>query len=299
MSMKLSAMIVAAALALIASVGHAEDRSININLNTIPSDLTVPLVVRGEPAAGRRVWQCNPGYEGWKVQHAIYLPRDWRVGESRKQIKYPVLVEFPGNGDYQNALGDKSLGGVEDCKLGYGIGGGERFIWVSLPFVDRTTKAHTTQWWGDADLTAAYCRTTVARVCDEYGGDAERVILCGFSRGAIACGYIGLRDEQTAKLWRAMVIHSHYDGVRRWNYPQQDEASARQRLARFAGKRQFISQENSIDDIERFLSATAAGETTVRATLLRLPYPNHSDEWVLKAIAERAVLRRWVDEVLR
>jgi hypothetical protein len=233
------------------------------------------------------------------VQHAIYLPRDWRVGESRKQIKYPVLVEFPGNGDYQNALGDKSLGGVEDCKLGYGIGGGERFIWVSLPFVDPVKKGHTTQWWGDADLTAAYCRQTVARVCEEFGGDAERVILCGFSRGAIACGYIGLRDDETAKLWRAMVIHSHYDGVRRWNYPQQDEASARKRLERFAGKPQFISQENSVEDIERFLSATANSATAVRATLLTLPYPNHSDEWVLKNIPERAALRRWVDEVLR
>ena len=152
-----------------------------VNINDLESDLTVPSVTDDKPAAGTRVRQVNPGYEAWKLFHVLYLPTDWK-----SDGKYPVIVEFPGNGGYQNKYGDKCSGRVEDCKLGYGISGGRKFIWVCLPFVDPKGMSHSITWWGDADATATYCRETVTRICQNFGGDPEAVVLTGFSRGAEA-----------------------------------------------------------------------------------------------------------------
>ncbi len=259
------------------------------NLHDIPSDLMVPQVTDGQPAAGLRVRQIHPDYEGWDLCHVLYLPPEWKAGG-----KYPVIVEYPGNGDFRNKLGDRSTGKVEDCRMGYGLSGGERFLWVCLPFVDVKNRSHALHWWGDADATAAYCRQTVAGICRDYGGDERAVILTGFSRGAIACNYIGLRDDETAKIWRAMVAHSHYDGVRRWGQPNDDQTSARKRLERFRGRPQFITHELSVDDTRKYLK-----DSEVQATFLALPWPNHSDAWVLKDVPARAEVRKWLDAVLK
>lgn len=259
-----------------------------MNLHRLPSDLTVPTVTDDKPAAGRRVRVTHPDYPDWKLSHAVYLPVGWKAGG-----KYPVLVEYPGNGGFQNKYGDKSTGRVEDCKLGYGIGGGEEYIWVCLPFVDPKSKGHALNWWGDPAATAAYCRAAVAQVCKEFGGDPEAVVLCGFSRGAIACGYIGLRDDETAKLWRAVIAHSHFDGVRKWDYPESDPSSARQRLNRLGDRPLYVTHEQSVADIEKYLAGSK-----IKATVRALPYPNHTDEWVLKDIPERAELRTWLAKVL-
>ncbi len=278
-----------AAISIAASLA-AESAKPIANLHDLKSDLVVPAVSDGKPSVGKRVRQVNPGYESWELYHVLYLPPDWKSGR-----KYPVIVEYPGNGGYTNKLGDVSTGRVEDCKLGYGITEGEGFIWVCLPFVDPKSKKHAITWWGDADATAAYCRQTVARVCKEYGGDPDAVVLTGFSRGAIACGYIGLRDDETAKLWRAMIPHSHYDGVRKWGYPEDDPESAKKRQLRFKGKPQFITHETSVDATKAFLKDT----DTSGITLLALPFPNHSDEWVLKDIPERKQLREWLNGVMK
>ena len=261
-----------------------------VNLHDLKSDLVVPEVAEGQPGPGKRVRQVNPGYEGWDLYHILYLPGDWN-----SERKHPVIVEYPGNGGYTNRYGDVSSGRVEDCKLGYGITAGRGFIWVSLPFVDTRLRRHAIQWWGDPERTAAYCRQTVARVCKEYGGDPGAVILTGFSRGAIACSYIGLRDEATAKLWRALIAHSHYDGIHRWGYAEDDAESARRRVRRFEGKPQFITQEESVSNIEAFFKAAKIGGTT----LVSLPYPNHTDVWVLKDVPERMQLREWLANILK
>lgn len=261
-----------------------------VNLNSLPSDLKVPAVTHDKPQAGKRVWQTNPGFEQTEIAHALYLPADWKPGKT-----YPVIIEYPGNGGFKNALGDRSQGRVQDCKLGYGLSGGKGMIWVSLPFVDPKMGKHALQWWGDPNATADYCKQTVARICREYGGDPQNVILTGFSRGAIACNYIGLRDEEIAVLWKAMLPHSHYDGVRNWNYPDSDAASARKRLGRLGTRPQFISQERSTQQTEDYLTAF---QSPGRFTFMALPYPNHSDEWVLKDIPERTQVREWLTETL-
>jgi hypothetical protein len=279
------------------------------NLHAIPSDLSIPEMTDGLPAAGRRVRQTNPGYEGWDLYHTLYLPTDWRlpagnatpsaVGNALRGVppaKFPVIVEYPGNGGYQNALGDMCTGKVEDCKLGYGLSAGQGFIWVCLPFVNHEEKKHALNWWGDPDATADYCVQTVKRVCDEFGGDPEAVVLTGFSRGAIACNYIGLRDGEIARLWCAMLPHSHYDGVRRWPYADSDAGSAAARLQRLGSRPQFISHEMSVEATRDFLGQHAPQGNF---TFVALPCPNHSDAWVLKDIPERAQARRWLADVLK
>jgi hypothetical protein len=267
---------------------NAAERS---NLNDVPTDLKVPKVTDGSPRAGTRVWQTNPGYEGWNVAHALYLPTEWN-----QNGRYPVLFEFAGNGDYQNELGDRCDGTVESCEMGYGLSGGKGMIWVSLPFVDRQTRAHARVWWGDPDETVKYCKQTVARICRDYGGDSKRLILLGFSRGAIACNYIGLRDDEIAGLWRGFMAHSHYDGVRPWNYADSDSVSAEKRLARLGRRPQFVSHEESTQATEEYLRRThPQGVFTFAA----LTYRNHSSSWVLKDVPNRNQARQWLAKLLR
>lgn len=258
------------------------------NIHEIESDLNIPAVSDGNPAPGKRVKIRLPDRSGSSLFHVLYLPKDWEPGK-----RYPVIVEYPGNGGFENRLGDRSTGRVEDCKLGYGISGGRGFIWVCLPFVDSKSQKHALNWWGDPDATAKYCRGAVAQVCDRFGGDPDAVVLTGFSRGAIACSYIGLRDQETARMWRAIIAHSHFDGVRKWNYADSDADSAIRRLKRLNERPMYVTHEGSVDETAKFLKSAG-----IMATLRALPFPNHTDEWVLKDIPERAELRRWLTAVL-
>lgn len=259
-----------------------------LDLASIPRDLHTPAMIGAEPAAGKRVKHTLPEYRATELFHVLYLPTDWTPDK-----KFPVLFEYPGNGPYKNKLGDTNSGRVEDCNLGYGISGGKGLIVVSLPFVNKKEGKQQISWWGDADATAEYCKKTVTMVCQKFSGDPERLILAGFSRGAIACNYIGLRDDDIAKLWRGFIVHSHYDGVTRWPYPDSDRDSARARLARLKGRPQFISHEGSVEATRAFLGDTP------QLTLVALPFPNHTDTWVLRDIAPRQRLRAWLAEVLR
>lgn len=283
----------AAAVWLLAATGLAAPPDPLPDLTTVAPDLVVPAVEQAEPAAGRRVWCTAPGWEQSGVRHTLYLPTDWR-----SDSHLPVLVEWPGNGGYRNAYGDTCDGLPEGCRLGYGASGGRGFLWLCLPFVESGPKGWrpATRWWGDLEASKRYCVEAVREACARFGGDPERVVLCGFSRGSIACNHLGLHDDIIAGLWRAFLCHSHYDGVRDWPYPDADRASALQRLARLRGRSQFISQEGG---------GTAATEAWLRAsgvegdwTFVPLPYRNHSDAWVLRDLPERRQLRAWLARVL-
>jgi hypothetical protein len=262
------------------------------DIRSVPPDLTVPTVTTGEAAPGKRVRQTDPEFAGTDIHHALYLPTDWRAGKL-----HPVIVEYAGNGNYRNRYGDVSTGEVEGSKLGYGISGGKRFHWISMPFVNSVEKKNQTRWWGDVEATVRYCRNTVRRVCERYGGDPSAVILAGFSRGAIGCNYIGLHDDRIAALWLAFLPYSHYDGViTTWPYPGADRASALQRLRRLKGRAVFVCQEKSIDNTKSYLESTG-----VKApfTFQRIAFRNHNDAWMLRDIPARHAARRWLRHVLK
>ncbi|MGB0578568.1 MAG: hypothetical protein ACPGVU_02600 [Limisphaerales bacterium] len=268
------------------------------DISSIEADLQVPELTTGKPSPGERVKQKLPTREQLPSHHVLYLPEDWTPDRS-----WPVLVEFAGNGPYRNKYHDISTGRVEGSKLGYGISGGEGFIWLCVPYLDETGHTNVTRWWGtkpdyNPQPTIDYCLEAVNFVCSNYGGDTNRLVLCGFSRGAIACNFIGLHDDRIAPIWRAFIPYSHYDGViTRWPYPGDDRKSALSRLRRLNGRPQFICGENDNADKTRdyLRSLDIKGDFTFAPTGFR----NHNDAWTLRPTPARAKLRAWLQRVLR
>jgi hypothetical protein len=263
------------------------------DLSSVPEDLATPRAEAGAPGAGRRVFQTTPGWEGTAVRHTLYLPERWSA-----DARLPVLIEYAGNGGYRNAHGDECTGQVEDCHLGFGITAGKGAIWVCMPFVEIAAdqKQHAIKWWGDVAETKRYCVATVREVCARFGGDPARVFLCGFSRGSIACNFIGLHDDEIAALWRGFICHSHYDGViEKWPYAGADRPSALARLRRLGHRPQWISHEGSVEAARAWLESTGVQGAW---TFEPLPFRNHSDRWVLRDVPLRAKLRQWWAQAL-
>jgi hypothetical protein len=270
------------------------------DLATIPADLTVPEMKDTAPAAGLRVRQTTPGWEGTQVHHALYLPTDWSPPEKGTGRKYPVIAEYAGNGGYKNKYGDVSEGSVQGSNLGYGLSGGHGFLWVCLPYIENaegtSTKRNAIKWWGDVAETNRYATATLKMLAEKYGADLDRVVLAGFSRGAIGCNYLGLQDDTVAPQWKAFFCHSHYDGVSdRWPYAGADRTSALARLQRLKGRPQWLSQEGSTKASEEYLKSTGVkGDFTFHA----IPFRNHSDQWLLRDIPERKAAREWLHRVI-
>lgn len=241
--------------------------------------LTVPPAETGSPTAGKRVRQSSAGYENSGVYHLLYLPTDWNANKS-----YPVIVEYAGN------KWKTSAGTPDGSALGYGITRGVGAIWICMPYVNKQEMRNQLTWWGDVDATIAYCLQTVKAVCDQYGGDSERVFIAGFSRGAIACNFIGLHTDEIAALWRGFIAHSHYDGVRKWGYAGSDRVAARQRLDRLGNRPQWISHENNVNATRDYLRATLPNGNF---TFVDLPGIPHTDTWVLKDSTPSRKLRQW------
>jgi len=283
---------------------------------TIPPDLTVPEVQTAEPSPGKRVLQSLPQYENSAVRHALFLPTDWEKGKT-----YPVLVEYTGN--------NGTVKGGKACQ-GYGISGGRGFLWMCLPFVSEDGKNDMDWWWGDPDLTAAYAQAAVKDICERWGGDPGAVILTGYSRGAIACNYIGLRNDAIAKLWLGMVPASHYDN-RKWKMSEAEFNDGLWRLRRLGDTPQYVCGEHHLavqhNDSgllkmvrERKLNAfeTAKRELGLLpmtkqerireyikknhpdadVTFADFPWVNHTGDWILRDTLERQKLRAWVQNLL-
>ena len=259
------------------------------DLSSVPTDLIVPPLSDGLPCAGKRVKMTLPEYAGTDVHHVLYLPSDWKKGKH-----YPLIVEYAGN-KYTSEFGDVSAGTVEGSCLGYGISGGKGYIWVCLPFVDTDAKKNAVSWWGNIDATVDYCKKAVKSVCAEYGGDSKSIIIAGFSRGALACNYIGLHDDEISGIWKAFIAYSHYDGVREWDYPVSDRASALKRLSRLNGRPVFICNEVSVDNTRSYIEQSGVkGDFT----FMVVPFRNHNDAWTLRNIPERDKLRGWLKAVI-
>jgi hypothetical protein len=256
-------------------------------LYDISPDLVLPAVVHGEPGAGKRVRMTTAGWTETSVYHTLYLPKDWKPNGL-----LPVIVEYPGNGGYKRNR-DVAHGTVEDCGLGYGLTAGNGVIWVCLPMIDIQDglKQNCTLWWGDIEETKRYCIATVRDVCQRYGGDPSRIILAGFSRGAIACFYIGLHDDSIAALWAGFFCHSHLDGVREnWQYPNVDRGSALNRLKRLKNRPVWISHEGSTNETQLYLKGTGISGNF---TFVTLPYSNHTIHWILRDLPIRSEARTW------
>lgn len=253
--------------------------------------LVTPEMTTQEPAAGLRVRQVAPEYQGTEVYHALYLPLDWKPGGN-----YSVIVEYTGN---QSAKCG-STGKVKDANLGYGLTGGKEFIWVSMPYIEKGGQKNTVIWWGDKQATVDYCKINVPRICKQFGGNPKSVFICGFSRGAIGASYIGLADDDIAALWKGMFTHDHFDGDRPWGYSESDRKSALIRLARLKGRPVLAS--GSANDFLRDHQELAKF-TFLRppvAKIFKIPdgkviHP-HTDLWMHRESKYREQARQWLNE---
>ena len=270
-------------------------RAADPDFRSIKADLKVPPLVEENLGAGIRTKIRSTEYQN-EIYHVLYLPKDWKPHK-----KYPVIVEYAGNGPYHDRNGDISTGLVEGSKLGYGLSGGEGYIWLCLPYLNSEGTENVRKWWGDAPNydpipTVEYCKHIVKKVCHKFGGDQKRIILCGFSRGAIACNFIGLYDDEISKLWAGFIPYSHYDGVRKWVYPGSDKVSAIKRMSRLAGRPQLILSESSKSNqlTKKYIkSSVGNGQFTFMETGFR----NHIDEWILRPSHTRKAARAWLKKI--
>jgi predicted esterase len=148
-------------------------------------------------------------------------------------------------------------------------------------------------WWGDEEATLAYLREALASESTAWGGDPQAVFFAGFSRGAIAGGYLGLRNDEVAKLWRGFILHSHIDGGRF------TPDGARERLARAGGRPTFITY-GSDDDGRRESPKGAAilrglGSPVVERQVAGLA---HTDRFLDVDTSIRREMRAWLAAVL-
>lgn len=286
-------------------VPHAADRpSGPAALADTPPDVIPPPVTAGPPAAGRKTFLQLPDRTATTVAHTLALPTDWTPTG-----RYPVLVEWAGNGPYSGPFGETNSGRCEDACLAVGLAGTDGCIILGLPFLDAAGTAAVTTWWGspprfDAAASIAYAEEAIADTCRRFGGDPTRVVLVGFSRGSIACNALGLADDRIAGLWRAAVCFSHYDGLREWPFPGSDAASATARLGRLRGRPQLIVAESApspaggqpaLDAIGRHLERAGADG---RFTFLETGFREHDDDWALRPSPARRAARRWLADVL-
>ena len=271
------------------------------------ADLPLPELATGAPQPGKRAAVTAPEYAGTKVRHLIALPDDWTPDWKTRGKRWPLIAEYTGN----HFPTSGSTGEVEGAALGYGVSRGKA-IWVVLPYVAKDRLRNEVTWWGDIEATVGYAKTNIPRICGEFGGDPRKVVLCGFSRGAIGVSFLGLHDDEVAKLWCGLWAHDHFDGVKEWKgtgwgaplASYREEATAR--LARLHGRSVLITQGHAGDETRRFVGPIVTRNVeylTIDMTALYGAFPNesvkhpHTDRWPLRDSAATTQARDWFERM--
>ena len=269
------------------------------------ADLTLPPLTDQGPQPGKRAAVTAPEYAGTKVRHLIALPDDWTPDWKARGKSWPVIAEYTGN--YFPTSG--STGEVEGAGLGYGVSRGKA-IWVVLPYVAKDLRKNERTWWGDIDATVGYAKTNLPRICAEFGGDPKKVVLCGFSRGAIGVSFLGLHDNDVAQLWCGLWAHDHFDGMLEWKGHAWGSPLARYReeatgrLRRLAGRPLLVTQAGA--ETKKFIASVAP--TNVEFLNVDMAahfgtFPNelakhpHNDRWPLRDGTATEAARVWFTRV--
>jgi hypothetical protein len=269
------------------------------------ADLTLPPLTDKGPQPGKRAAVTPPEYAGTQVRHILALPDDWTADWKARGKSWPVIAEYTGN--YFPTSG--STGEVEGAALGYGLSRGKA-IWVVLPFVAKDHRKNERTWWGDIDATVGYAKANLPRICAEFGGDPKKVVLCGFSRGAIGVSFLGLHDDEVARLWCGLWAHDHFDGMLEWKghvwgsplVRYREEATVR--LRRLAGRPLLVTQAGA--ETKKFVTAVAPTNVeflNVDMAALFGGFPNdfvkhpHNDRWPLRDGPATEAARAWFKRV--
>ena len=265
------------------------------------ADLPLPPLTTGAPQPGKRAAVTPPEYAGTQVRHLIALPDDWTPDWQARGRRWPVIAEYTGN--FFPASG--STGEVEGAALGYGVARGKA-IWIVLPYVAKDHRKNEITWWGDVDATVGYAKTNVPRICADFGGDPKQVVLCGFSRGAVGVSFLGLHDDEVARLWCGLWAHDHFDGEKEWKGSDwgaplaQYRSEATVRLKRLGGRPLLVS--GAREETRKFLGPLVTeGLTFMTIDMLALygRFPNesaktaHTDRWPLRECPATTQAREW------
>eukprot|EP00392_Amoebophrya_sp_AT5.2_P005820 g5830.t1 len=283
-----------------------------------------PVLPKGsQPAAGKKVLITAKGWEDTQVSHALYLPEEWRKPSSGEEPrKYPILVEFGGNGETPGNPGTAQ---------GWGIGAGKKYIWLVLPLLTKDKGRDTANaqwWWGcskpescnsgswdtyDPTPTIKYAKDAVKETVKNFHGIASQIILVGYSRGGIAADAIGAGDTEIVKLWAGIYAGGHYDGVETWNgawpflweksgpggyykehYPYE---TAWKRAERASGVPKFLIAECNRGMQEKNWLRDTVKTDVSNVVAMSNGFRNHSGNWILRPSKGREALRDWADKL--
>ncbi|MDZ8117637.1 hypothetical protein [Pontiella agarivorans] len=244
--------------------------------------LEVPAMVNAPPAPGLRVKHQLKVFREKEAYHALYLPPGWTPGK-----RYPVIVEYSGNRWLNPPC--HSPGRPESGRMGFGMSEGKGFIWVNAPFVNRDGSL-ALNGWGDADVTADYAVDLVKMLCADFGGDPDNVILTGFSRGAVACGYIGLRNDKISSLWKAFHPCQHYDGD--GVHGATFESALNERMPRLNGRPTFHTDNGRHAELHDLFEQTGQPVTFAESGI-----GAHTDSMLLENRPSTLELRAWLKRI--
>ena len=148
------------------------------------------------------------------------------------------------------------------------------------------------------DSLIQYCKDNLQRICQQFGGDSKNIFICGFSRGAIACSYIGLADDEIASFWKGMITHDHFDGHKEWGYPQDGRSYALKRIARLKGKPVLVCGKHAeylknYQSLAQFTFLPVPAREIFQIPEGKVIHP-HTDMWAHRQSTTRQIARDWL-----
>jgi fermentation-respiration switch protein FrsA (DUF1100 family) len=152
----------------------------------------------------------------------------------------------------------------------------------------------------------AYLHAALQQTFSLYGGDPDRVVITGWSRGAIATGALGLHDDATSSLFKAFIPYSHLDGDCGWVDQGDTVANSDQALhdrwERLDGRPMLYLGECAVATEDGPAWLTKLGLNGSHATsgmeFMTTGWANHNDAWVLRNSTARTYMRQWLKRVL-
>jgi len=240
--------------------------------------LIVPEVEEGIPEAGKRVKIHLPEYP--EAYYVLFLPYNFT-----HTAQFPIIFESPGN--IYNEISD---GLPDSACLGYGISFGMDYIWVCVPFIDDTGHIVRSYWGKNPSSTVDFWLAVLNDLNARFRIDSDKIVLSGFSRGAVSTSYIGNYNDEISSKWSAYFAHSHFDGCCQTLLGNTDE-----RISRIQKKKVLISVGGH--DIAKKCSR-GSYEKLLKGgydvTFIEVPGLEHSPFWILEdsEVAEEA--RNWL-----
>jgi hypothetical protein len=207
----------------------------------------------------------------------LTLPADFHP-----ERRYPILVDYPGNVFYYKFC--YSTGLARYSNHGPAVAHGKDIIVLQLPFVRIGGMEEEINGFGDPDLTVDYALAAIEDVIERYSGDPDRIIFTGFSRGAYAADFIGLRKDAISDLWRGfMISQGHPKSSDGW---RNSSEGFNERLKRLGDRPVFLSR------------ASWEGVTNITSADPGLGDGVHTDIGFLLSTPAAKALSSWIDQLI-